>query len=176
MAKLADIVICIAAIMVAVPPPFGFWEAIKLRISDVGDEIAKVLKMKRAMERALQEPERESTTMLLTDIALYLENSGLGVRTQNLFAGEIPAHAQNHAIGLIETAGGPPEFVHEQNRRIAEKPGLQVNVRDPDYEIARQQDRSDPRSAHVSQSHDQRRALFERRADVVAFPARARRQ
>ena len=35
-------------------------------------------------------------------------------------------------------AGGPPEFVHEQNRRIAEKPGLQVNVRDPDYEIARE--------------------------------------
>src|SRR5262245_39150700 len=76
--------------------------------------------------------------MLLTDIALYLENSGLGVRTTTLFAGEIPAHAQNHAIGLIETPGGPPEFVHEQNRRVVEKPGLQVNVRDTDYEVARE--------------------------------------
>ena len=60
MAKLADIVICIAAIMVAVPPPFWLWEAIKLRISDVGYEIAKVLKMKREMERALQEREQAS--------------------------------------------------------------------------------------------------------------------
>jgi hypothetical protein len=75
--------------------------------------------------------------MLLTDIALYLENSGLGVRAQNLFAGEIPAHAQDHAIGLLESASAPPEFVHEQNRRIAERPGLQVNVRDADYEVAR---------------------------------------
>jgi hypothetical protein len=54
-----------------------------------------------------------------------------------MFAGEIPAHAKNHAIGLIETAGAPPEFVHNSNQRIVERPGLQVNVRDPEYEKAR---------------------------------------
>jgi hypothetical protein len=54
-----------------------------------------------------------------------------------MFAGEIPAHARNHAIGLIESAGAAPVFVHNTNQRIAERPGLQVMVRDKDYEVAR---------------------------------------
>ena len=76
--------------------------------------------------------------MLLSEIALHLELSGVGVRGTDLFAGEIPANAPPHAIGLLETGGGAPVFVHNQNRRIAETPGFQVRVRDPDYEAARQ--------------------------------------
>lgn len=76
--------------------------------------------------------------MLLSEIALYLEVNGIAVRAQNLFAGEIPAHAPELAIGLIETGGGPPRFVHERERRITETPGFQVRVRGPEYEGARE--------------------------------------
>ena len=76
--------------------------------------------------------------MLLSEIALYLENHGVGVRAENLFAGEIPIGAPGLAIGLLETGGGPPPFVHDRNDRLVETPGLQVRVRGTRYEEARQ--------------------------------------
>jgi hypothetical protein len=76
--------------------------------------------------------------MLLSEIASYLEASGVGTRAEDLFAGEIPIDAPAFAIGLLETGGGPPRFVHERNDRRVESPGLQVRVRGPDYEPARE--------------------------------------
>ena len=75
--------------------------------------------------------------MLLTEIAHFLEGQGHGVFAEDLFAGEIPASAPPEAIGLLETGGGPMEFVHNQNQPVAESPGFQLRVRGLDYEEAR---------------------------------------
>jgi len=76
--------------------------------------------------------------MLLSEITQLLELNGIGVRGTDLFAGEIPAHAPPTVIGLLETGGGPPQFVHNQNQRLTEAPSFQVLVRSVDYETARQ--------------------------------------
>ncbi len=77
--------------------------------------------------------------MLLSEIALYLELHGLAVRGQSVWAGEIPIDAPGQlAIGLYETGGGPPQFVHNQNQRRVENAGVQVIVRAADYEIGRE--------------------------------------
>jgi hypothetical protein len=75
--------------------------------------------------------------MFLTEIARFLEAQGHGLFAQDLFAGEIPANAPPQAVGLLESGGGPMEFVHNQNAPVAENPGLQLRVRGPDYEEAR---------------------------------------
>jgi hypothetical protein len=76
--------------------------------------------------------------MLLNEIASFLEVNGLGIRGTDLFAGEIPAHAPQTVVGLLETGGGPPQFVHSQSQRLAEAPSFQVMVRSADYEAARE--------------------------------------
>jgi|RhiMetdeSRZDD1v2_1073273.scaffolds.fasta_scaffold144750_3 Bacteriophage minor capsid protein len=76
--------------------------------------------------------------MLLSEITQLLEVNGIGVRGTDLFAGEIPAHASQACVGLLETGGRPPQFVHNQNQRLAEAPGFQVLVRSADYEAARE--------------------------------------
>jgi hypothetical protein len=75
--------------------------------------------------------------MLLTDIALCVEQAGLGTPGETLFAGEIPAHARNHVVAIIESPGASPDFVHDKNDRVVERPSVQVNVRDNEYQVAR---------------------------------------
>jgi hypothetical protein len=74
--------------------------------------------------------------MLLSEIALFLEQQGIGVRAEDLFAGEIPAKSPDNAIGLLNTPGAAYEFVHNANQPVAESPGFQLRVRGPDYEEA----------------------------------------
>jgi hypothetical protein len=75
--------------------------------------------------------------MLLSEIASYLESKGVGTRGVDLFAGEIPLTAPEIAVGLIETGGGPPAYVHGKNEPVVVFPGIQLRVRAADYEIGR---------------------------------------
>ncbi len=76
--------------------------------------------------------------MILSEIASYLEASGVGIGAGNMFAGEFPLDAPaDLAIALLETGGGPPRYVHENNAPAVETPGMQVRVRACDYVVAR---------------------------------------
>jgi Bacteriophage minor capsid protein len=75
--------------------------------------------------------------MLLSEIAGFLEMMDVASRGVDLFAGEIPMTAPAAAIGIVETGGTAPSFVHNQETPNVVSPSVQVVTRAEDYETAR---------------------------------------
>jgi len=71
--------------------------------------------------------------MLLDDIALYLQQKGIGTIGTDIFKGQLPA-APDNAIALFEYAGEPQDLTDAN----LEYPGLQVLVRNKSYAAGRQ--------------------------------------
>lgn len=71
--------------------------------------------------------------MLLDDIALYLQQKGIGTIGTDIFKGQLPATPDN-AIALFEYAGEPQDLTDAN----LEYPGLQVLVRNKSYASGRQ--------------------------------------
>ncbi|TCS80377.1 minor capsid protein [Tepidibacillus fermentans] len=71
--------------------------------------------------------------MLLDDIALYLQQKGIGTIGTDIFKGQLPATPDN-AIALFEYAGEPQDLTDAN----LEYPGLQVLVRNKSYSAGRQ--------------------------------------
>jgi len=70
--------------------------------------------------------------VLLDDIALYLQQQGIGTIGADIFKGQLPATPDN-AIALFEYAGEPQDL-----HANVEYPGLQVLVRNKSYDAGRQ--------------------------------------
>lgn len=71
--------------------------------------------------------------MLLDDIALYLQQKGIGIIGTDIFKGQLPASPDN-AIALFEYAGEPQDLTDAN----LEYPSLQVMVRNKNYAAGRQ--------------------------------------
>lgn len=71
--------------------------------------------------------------MLLDDIALYLQQQGVGVVGTDIFKGQLPA-SPDDCIALFEYAGEPQDLTDAN----LEYPGLQVLVRNKSYPAGRQ--------------------------------------
>lgn len=71
--------------------------------------------------------------VLLDDIALYLQQQGIGMIGVDIFKGQLPATPDN-AIALFEYAGEPQDLTDAN----LEYPGLQVLVRNKSYSAGRQ--------------------------------------
>lgn len=71
--------------------------------------------------------------MLLDDIALYLQQQGIGVVGTDIFKGQLPA-SPDDCIALFEYAGEPQDLTDAN----LEYPGLQVLVRNKSYPAGRQ--------------------------------------
>lgn len=70
----------------------------------------------------------------LDSIGLYLQAAAVGTVGTDLFKGQMP-DVPEVAACIYEYAGSPPEQAH--NARQSVRPGLQVVVRNSDYEAAR---------------------------------------
>jgi len=71
--------------------------------------------------------------MLLDDIALYLQQKGIGIIGTDIFKGQLPVSPDN-CIALFEYAGEPQDLTDAN----LEYPGLQVLVRNKSYATGRQ--------------------------------------
>lgn len=70
---------------------------------------------------------------MLDDIATYLAQQGI---TQAIHKGYMPDEPDN-VVGLFEYGGEPSELTMGDGDPVIERPGLQVRVRDMDYQQAR---------------------------------------
>jgi len=70
--------------------------------------------------------------MLLEDVASYLQSQGTGTIGADIFLGQLPVSPDN-VVAIFEYAGEPPDL-HWQG----EYPGLQILVRNKNYEVGRQ--------------------------------------
>lgn len=71
---------------------------------------------------------------MISEIGTLLEANGFGTVTVDLFEGSLPDAPQN-CIALFERMGRTPVLAYA-NTVVAERPLLQVQVRDADYETA----------------------------------------
>ncbi|MCM8901325.1 minor capsid protein [Caldicoprobacter algeriensis] len=75
---------------------------------------------------------RGDADVLLDDIALYLQQQGVGVIGTDIFKGQMPA-APDNCIALFEYAGEPPDL-----HWPGEYPSLQAMVRNKSYAAGRE--------------------------------------
>lgn len=75
--------------------------------------------------------------MLLDELALFLEQRGIGTRGTDLFTGIMP-DTPDSAVALLERGGSRPEFVLNKKSINLENPAVSVWSRDFSYLAARQ--------------------------------------
>jgi hypothetical protein len=73
--------------------------------------------------------------MLLDDIGIHLERNGFGLLNTDIFLGNLPDTVPDTCIGLFEYAGSPASMA--SGGVAAERPRVQVVVRDTGYRNAR---------------------------------------
>ena len=73
---------------------------------------------------------------MLTEIAAYLAAKGIGTLGTDLFAAFMPDQP-NNCIALFEYAGSPMELTMGDDDPVLERPGLQVKVRNTDYQTGK---------------------------------------
>ena len=73
---------------------------------------------------------------MLTEIAAYLVSKNIGTLGTDLFAAFMPDKPDN-CVALFEYAGQPMELTMGDSDPVLERPGLQVKVRNTDYQTGK---------------------------------------
>jgi len=73
---------------------------------------------------------------MLEEIGTFLEGSGFGTQGTDLFIGDLPQNAPDIAVGVMETPGLAPLYVHGIDGPAHHQPSFQVASRAPNYSAA----------------------------------------
>lgn len=74
---------------------------------------------------------------MLDEVGAFIDANFTATLGTDLFLSGIPDAAPDSSIGMIETSGPAPEFVHESNVAFYEHATFQLMVRDTKYKDAR---------------------------------------
>lgn len=74
---------------------------------------------------------------MLEEIGTFLEGQGIGTQQTDIFLGDVPQNAPDAVVGIIETSGLAPVYVHDITGPAHNQPTFQIYTRALTYAAAR---------------------------------------